>query len=85
MSTRRDHRSGGSRSATPAEVADSVHDVSDLSELDNFTEELERTLAEAGSGGEACSGADASTMGKGSKVLGRGWSRFFGRVSDGGS
>ena len=27
-----------------------VHDVSDLSELDNFTEELERTLTEARGG-----------------------------------
>lgn len=77
MSTRRDHRSGGSRSATPAEVA-AVHDVSELSELDDFTAELERTLAEAGGEREACPVSGPSsvvvTVGK-SK---RGWGRFFG-------
>lgn len=41
------------RSGTVSEKRDNeqvVHDVSDLSELDNFTEELERTLTEARGG-----------------------------------
>jgi hypothetical protein len=81
MSTRRDHRSGGSRSATPAEVADSVHDVSELSELDNFTEELERTLAEAGGEREACPVSRPSSVVVPVGKSKRGWGRFFGRGS----
>lgn len=48
-----------------------VHDVSDLSELDDFTGELERALAEAGGSGEPRQREVERSKGGGSKVWGR--------------
>jgi hypothetical protein len=58
-----------------------VHDVSELSELDNFTEELERTLAEAGGEREACPVSRPSSVVVPVGKSKRGWGRFFGRGS----
>ena len=57
-----------------------VHDVSDLSELDNFTEELERTLTEAGGSSKGVEGGQPSVVVPVGKSK-RGWGRFFGRGS----
>jgi len=57
-----------------------VHDVSDLSELDDFTEEMERALAEAGGSSKGVEGGQPSVVVPVGKSK-RGWGRFFGRGS----